>query len=94
MEIREQLKQFQAKFSITYLAPNCTIDTFSSAFQLQLLTCRALDEEDFIVDLVPWCPEYESCDLPWIITQGAEGKIEDSVLGYICIQEIGCSFTS
>ena len=66
MDLREQLMQFQARFSITYSAPNFIIETASAAFQLQLLACRVLDGEGFVLDLVPWCPEYVEQNLPWI----------------------------
>jgi hypothetical protein len=92
MDLREQLMQFQARFSITYSAPNFIIETASAAFQLhQLLACRVLDGEGFVLDLVPWCPEYVEQNLPWIIVHGVEGKIQTPLPKYICIGEISFS---
>lgn len=74
VEIREQLGQFQSGFSVTYESPNFIIETASAAFQLQLLACRELDGENFVLELLPWCREYETAELPWIATYGAESK--------------------
>ena len=89
MSIRQQLMQFQTSFTITYSPPGFIIETASAPIPLQLLGCRSLDGEGFVLDLVPWCFEYESSDLPWIIADDAEGKIRRPLPTYVCAEEIG-----
>lgn len=74
LDIKEQLSQFQTKFNKTFSPPNYIIETISAAFQLHLLACRVLEVQEMRLDLLPWCPEHESENLPWIVARDTDGK--------------------
>lgn len=77
VDIVGQLGQFQTKFTVAYSPDGMffVIETSSAAAQLQVLGCRSLEGENFVLDLALWCLDYETCDLPWIVVPDTEGEM-------------------
>ncbi|OQU79056.1 hypothetical protein SORBI_3008G089600 [Sorghum bicolor] len=67
MIITEALQEYRDILSIGFSSANFTIGLSSPDFQLAVLYSRIIEESDLILDILPWCPEYVSFDLPWII---------------------------
>ncbi|XP_021308433.1 uncharacterized protein LOC8055589 isoform X2 [Sorghum bicolor] len=67
MEITERLKQHGAIFNVALSPPNFIIHLTTLELQLQILSCKTFSGPDFLLDILPWCLEHGSFDLPWII---------------------------
>jgi len=73
MIITEALQEYRDILSIGFSSANFTIGLSSPDFQLAVLYSRIIEESDLILDILPWCPEYVSFDLPWIIQRKNRG---------------------
>jgi len=63
----ERLKQYGAIFNVALSPPNFIIHLTTLELQLQILSCKTFSGPDFLLDILPWCLEHGSFDLPWII---------------------------
>jgi hypothetical protein len=73
MRITQLLNSYQSILNVSFSPPNFVINLPTVDLQLHLIQTRTLDEPGFVLDIVPWCPEYESYNLPWIINRGGRG---------------------
>jgi hypothetical protein len=62
--------------------PNFIVRFSNEQSYLQFLTHKELHGPDFVVDIMPSIPEYETFDIPWMINREISGnstkKTEDS----------------
>ncbi|OQU89399.1 hypothetical protein SORBI_3002G183000 [Sorghum bicolor] len=74
MEITERLKQHGAIFNVALSPPNFIIHLTTLELQLQILSCKTFSGPDFLLDILPWCLEHGSFDLPWIIKSSDQDR--------------------
>jgi hypothetical protein len=82
MVITEALQQYQDILSIGLSSMNFVISLQSPDIQLTALSSPTIEDPDVVLDMVPWCSEYVTFDLPWIIRHSSEGIQQSSFLVY------------
>lgn len=83
MVITEALHQYRSVLTIAFVPPNFVIGMTTTELQLQLLSFRTIEGPGFVLDMVPWSPEYQAFDLPWILTRIGRGTPHGSFPKYI-----------
>jgi hypothetical protein len=77
-EITEDIIQYLSPHfymqNIRYVAPYFIITLRTASSQKHLLSLRVLCTARFNIDVLPWCPEYETTKLPWMVPRDPFGK--------------------